>query len=340
MDVPARVQSALDGEEVAAHVPLRGDDELYVSATRTLIYRADGLLSDESVEEYGHDVERIAIEEGRRKATLRLDYGLDGERSFAVPASNLDDVFHSVLAGVLSAVGVTDAGETVVRTYRFSELTLVVTDARLVKHVGSAAWDAEYEEIPYETVTGIDVEEGSVATQLVLETTERTERIKAPADRARDVHEHVERALFAHHDVESRAEFERSMAEDADAPLAVGESGPSVADGDAGTEFDDGLAPIGADEGTGGSAAPSAPTDDPADADRDGDDGDGDGDGFADTDFETATSVTGADGVDAERVESRLRELHRTVEEQRALLDEQREVIEELAAELDLSRDQ
>jgi hypothetical protein len=58
MDVPGIVESELDGEDVAASVSLGSEDVLYVTPTRTLIYRSDGLLSDESVEEYPHDAER------------------------------------------------------------------------------------------------------------------------------------------------------------------------------------------------------------------------------------------------------------------------------------------
>jgi len=45
-------------------------------------------------------------------------------------------VLHPVLAGVLNGNGITDPGETVVKTYRFSELTLIITSDRLVKHIG------------------------------------------------------------------------------------------------------------------------------------------------------------------------------------------------------------
>jgi hypothetical protein len=207
MNVPALVQATLGDEEVAAHVPLKGEDAVFVTATRTLRYTAEGLLSDEDVEEYSHDAEGIAVSEGRRKAKISLDYGTDGTETFAVPRSTLDDVLHPVVAGVLNAAGVTGPGETVKRTFRFSELTLVVTSARVVKHVGEAVWSTEFEEINFDAVTGLDVEEGSVSSQLVLETAERNQRIKAPNEQFRAVREAVEEAVFAYHDAADADEF-------------------------------------------------------------------------------------------------------------------------------------
>lgn len=213
MSVPGIVQSSLNGEQVAAQVPIGGDDYLFVTPSRTLIYRADGLLSDESVEEYPHDAERVELQRSRRKAKVTLDYGLDGTRTFAVGAKRIDDALHPVLAGVLRAAGITEADETVKQTYLFSELTLIVTSARVVKHVGSAVWDEDFEEYPYADVTAIDVEEGSVASQIVVEVDGRPQRTKAPNDRARHVYEQVRDALVAYHGMDSYAEFEARQAE-------------------------------------------------------------------------------------------------------------------------------
>lgn len=214
MNVPPRVDAVLDGEDVAAHVPLKGEDALFVTPSRTLLYTAEGLLSDESVTEYEHDAERVEVQQGRRKTKIVLDYGLEGQAEIPVPGSRVNDALHPILAGVLNAAGVTEPGETVKRTYRFSELTLVVTSHRVVKHIGGAVWDHEFEEVPFTDVTGIGVEEGNVASQVVLETTGRTQRIKAPNEEFRDVRETIEDALFAYHNVSNAAEFQAVVGED------------------------------------------------------------------------------------------------------------------------------
>ncbi|TKX54623.1 hypothetical protein EXE42_07545 [Halorubrum sp. SP3] len=250
MSLPELLAATVGDEDVVAEVPLGGDDRLAVTPTRTLVFRGDGLLSDESVDEYGHDVERIEVSTGRRKAKITLGYGLDGDETLSVPAKRVDDVLHPILAGVLSASGVTGPGETVVRTFRFSELTLIVTSERLVKHVGSAVWDPEFEEFHYADLTGLDFEEGTVATAIVLVHDGRSERFKAPNESARAVRETLADAVCSFHEVDSVEEFRVAAAEaDESAPDAEAR-GP--------TDFGEGPDPL--------SASPAAD----AEADADG----------------------------------------------------------------------
>ncbi|WP_247729306.1 DUF7115 domain-containing protein [Halovivax limisalsi] len=203
MSVPAIVESALGGADLVERVPLGGDDELFVSSESTLLYRGDGLLSDESVEEFPHDANRLSVSEGRRKTRIALEYSIDGTKEFKVPAGTTDAVVHPVVAGVLAGNGITDAGEQVVQTFRFSELTVIVTSDRLVKHIGSAVWDEDYEEFPYDDVTGLSFESGSVATQVVVEVDGRQQRIKAPNEQAPELRERLQAAVFDYHDVDS-----------------------------------------------------------------------------------------------------------------------------------------
>ena len=214
MTVPGIVQSTLEGEEIATRVSLGDDDELFITPSRTLIYRASGLLSDESVDEFAHDADRLTLSEGRRKTKFVLEYPLEGTRSFTIPASRTDEALHPVLAGILNGNGITDPGETVVQTFRFSELTLILTSDRVVKHIGSAVWDTDCEQYHYDDVTNLSFEDGSVATQVVLETDGRQQRVKAPNDRADEVAERLKRALFAHHDVDSLEELNALLGPD------------------------------------------------------------------------------------------------------------------------------
>lgn len=350
MSVPDTLKPYLDGEQVAARVSLGGEDTLFVTATRTLVYRAEGLLSDESVEEYPHDAERIAVTEGRRKAKISLDYGIDGTREIAVPAKRVDEALHPVLAGVLNAAGVTDPGETITETYRFSELTLVITSARLVKHIGAAVWDTEFEEYHYDDITSLEVEEGSVSSQIVLDVAGRPQRIKAQNDVSREIHERLKRALLAHHDVGSYAEFRATVAADDEADDAPArESAPSV-------EFDESIEPLEANlpddepedplaasgtaepsrsvgaepaggvsaeqqvrEGAVESEAPEPePNEEPAG-------------GFADSGFESASSSLSEPAADIEA-------LTRAVERQNEVLERQQRTIERLVEELSRGR--
>lgn len=241
MDVPGTVDEALGGEEVATRVPLGGEDALFVTPTRTLLYRGEGLLSDESVEEYAHDAERIAVSRGRRKSKFSLTYPIEGTEQFTVPAGRTDDVLSPVIAGVLNARGEIDADESVLYTYLFSELTLVITSHRLIKHVGEAVWDTDFDSFPYDRITGIDAESGDVSTQIVVEVDGRPERIKAPTDRGREVRERLEEALRGYYDLGPTDDLAAVLA-----PEAEAEAEPAADDDDdgSGVSFGEALEPL------------------------------------------------------------------------------------------------
>lgn len=198
---PELIETTLGDETVVTTVPLAGDDSLVITPTRSLLYRAEGLISDETVEEFPHAASRLSVDEGRRKAKIRFEYPIDDPRTMAVPPAVLDSALHYVLAGVLNAGGVTDRGEAVQRVFRFNELTVVVTDRRLVTHLGSATWDDDYDAIRYTALTGLEFEEGSVATQVVLYMGGRSQRIKVPNDRALEFKQELSQALIAYFNV-------------------------------------------------------------------------------------------------------------------------------------------
>ncbi len=268
MEIPSLVGSRLGDEDIETAVSLGDEDVVCFTQSRTLLYRGEGLLSDEGVEVFSHDVETLEISEGRRKTKFVLEY-VDGTESFTIPGRRSEAVLERLLDGVLTTAGVIEAAESIAGVFEFSELTLALTDARLLKHVGTPVWDADFEEYPYADVTGLSFEEGSVATQVVLAVDGRPERIKAPNDDAPMVREALEKALFAYHDVSSLEELNAAVGEDEaeddendqsggdDIGLSDGIS-PLVGEGsDAGLDAEAGT-DTGADAGTdggGGSAA-------------------------------------------------------------------------------------
>ena len=213
MSQPEIVQSVLGEEDVVSRVHLGGEDELFVTPTRTLVYRAEGLLSDESVDEFSHAAERLSVSEGRRKGKISLDYGLDGTKTIGLSVKRLDEALQPIVEGVLSAAGVIDDDESVVQSFRFSELTFAVADRRVVRHIGSAVWDEDYETYHFDDVTDLTFEDGSVATTVVLTADGRQERFKIPNEEARLVREKLSKALCAHYDVGSLEEFRVMMDE-------------------------------------------------------------------------------------------------------------------------------
>ncbi|MWV39579.1 hypothetical protein [Natrialba sp. INN-245] len=365
MSVPGIVQSTLDDEEIAAEVSLGGEDTLFITPTRTLVYRAEGLLSDESVDDFPHDADRLTLSEGRRKTKFSLEYPLEGSREFSVPASKTDSALHPVLAGVLNGNGITEPGETVVQTYRFSELTIIITSDRLVKHIGGAVWDEDYEEYQFDDVSNLSFEDGSVATQIVLVVDGRPQRIKAPNEEANDLRERLKRALFDYHDVSSLEELNERVGDEAD----------GAERGDASMDFGDGVDPLDAnppepddrdiepaeeppaetadlnadthtghhrDDGSRGESEPARTREEPASGDAGShqrtatvETGNvfGDSAGSGESGAQQTIERPATDGPDPEVLE-RLENLEAAIDRQNELIEAQQETIDQLISEL------
>lgn len=341
MDVPATVEKALGDEDVAARVSIGGDDALFVTPTRTLIHRGEGLLSDEAVEVYDHAVERIAVSEGRRKSTIELTDDVGDTDEFTVPSSYVDEVLLPLLAGVLHHHDITKAAESVLHLHRFEELTLVITSERLVKHVGESVWDLDFSDYPFEDVTRVDSEEGSVSTQIVIEVDGRPDRIKTPTDEAPKVQKHLTNAIRAFHGLGEGEDLNAALAPDEDIDEDAAEEPASMS-------FGEGVEPL--DSGSPGSTTTEEATaedGEPAKADtsvRPADDiratdaitPDNPGaetDTAAEDDDLAAAGFEPADESTPE-VASEIAALREAVERQNALLKNQQSTIEQLIEEL------
>lgn len=330
MDVPPLVRDRLEGESVLAQVALGGDDAVFVTPSRTLVYRDEGLLSDESVAAYPHDVERLALSRGRRKATFELTY-VDTAGTFTVPVDRADDVLDPLFEGILAAADVIEEGEHVREVYQFSELTMVVTDGRLLKHVGNVLWDEDFESVPFEGVTGLDVEEGSVATQLVVELAGRPHRVKVPSEQGESVRRTLRTAVLEYHGVESVADLREKQG-------VVDE--PTEARADAFAEAD--IAPLvgedrATDDATSDPSGEGAADADDEPPDRDRQEPDEDAVTTEDREAEQGVSVSGreeAGDLDLAAVLDRLGALEAAVERQTELVEAQQATIETLVDEL------
>lgn len=350
MDVPALVTTAVGDEEVDARVDLGGGDAVFVTPSRTLVYRAEGLLTDESVEEFPHDVERLELTTGRRKAKLRF-VAVAETRSFAVPADRTDAVLAPVLGGVLRAAAALDSGEAVRGVFRFSDLTLVVADGRAVKHVGRAVWDPDGEVLPFADLTGLHYEEGQVATQVVLELEGRPHRVKVPKDAFGRVRQTVESAVLAFHEVDTLDALAEKVGldepedgTDAVDALVDGPGADAGALDDSPTEAGAGSDVEGSGDrrgdrsrgGTGGSG--DEPASAPPDLGLDLSSGHGSDRGTAETsggDAAGRDASTGPDPASADGdVAARLAALEAALERQREELAAQRRTIERLVDEL------
>ncbi|MFC7028671.1 hypothetical protein ACFQJ5_15675 [Halomicroarcula sp. GCM10025324] len=324
MDIPDLVRQELGDEAVRAGVKLGDEDVVCFTPTRTLVYRGEGLLSDEKVSAYPLDFERLAVSEGRRKTKFTLFY-VDEKRELTVPLNRGEAVLERVLEGKLQTSGVLEAEESVTGVFRFSELTLVVTERQLLKHIGNATWDADFEQFHFDDITSLQFEEGSVATAIVVAFGDRPERIKAPNEQARAVRKALEDSVFAYHDVSSLDELAEKVGPDED----------EDADGAGGLGLESGIDPL-------------VSSDDEADADESDEvavssrpsggsatESQGPAAASATTETSPARSTDDSDGDhDIAALESQVAELTEAVERQGEQIQQQEQTIKQLIKEL------
>ena len=329
--LPDLLAESVGDATVIETIDIGGGDAVTVTPETTHVYRSDGLLSDESVETFDHDVERLSVRTKRRKSEIRLET-IDGERSFTVPAKVADGIVEAMIEGVLRTTGVVGDEEELLALFRFSELALVVTDGRLFEHVGSAVWDGDFEAVDYAELTGLNFEKGSVATQVVLETEDRRRRVKVPNEHAGSVRRTIQESVFGFYGVSSLEELRSELAvSDPDTETGgdlddgVEEGSETMSDGaDQGTEPDDFV-----------SADWAPATDGDASASVEGDSTAGNGtDGDETPDGSQGSLTDGSTNAEVDELVERVESLSRQVEEQTELLESQRELIEQLVDEL------
>lgn len=306
MSEPDLVTAHLGDEDVLATVNLSGEDRLFITPTRSLLYEAEGLISDESVSEFSHDIESIAVSRGRRKTTIELNYPLDGTKTFRVPNRTLDSVLHYLVAGVLNARSITNPGEIVRAVYLFNELTVVITSERVVTNVGASVWDQDHDEYPYGDLTGLEFEEGDVATQIVMYVNGRSQRIKAPKSEAKRVSHELRQAVFEYFDVSSMPELGDVLQDDTN----------DASDKPSEYPFEDAVEPLNVSS-----------TDQSSD------------DAVVAVDREEETAPGRAESADAlDDIEDALTDLQEAIEHQRNLLAAQEKAIEHLVESLSQHR--
>lgn len=206
MELPALVERHL-GDTVPETVLTLGDDDLAVfTSDELLLYRAESLLRDATLSQYPTTATSLGVKAGRRKTTVILGYATE-QRQFTVRNSRADAVVEQLLGKMLRTTGSIDKDESVAGVYRFSDLTVVVTEARLLKQIGTNIWEGEYDEFRFEHVERVTFEQGQVATQVVLSVGGRSERIKVPSEEAPRLRQTLTEAVLSFHDADSLVEF-------------------------------------------------------------------------------------------------------------------------------------
>ena len=331
--LPDLLSEAVGDSAVIDTVDIGGGDAVVVTTRATYLYRSEGLLRDESVETFDHEIERLSVRTKRRKRSITLGT-IDGESEFTVPADGADGIVEAMARGVLVTNGVVEPEEEITELFRFSELTVVVTDRRLFEHVGGAVWDGDFEAVEYADLTGLDFERGSVATQVVLETADRRRRVKVPNEHAGTVRRAIEEAVFGFHGVGSIEAFRDEVATpEEDAAPSTPDPTFAVTGGDTGSEGTT-AEPEAGDSGAFASSEESARDD--------GDRSDGSAsermapsaDNIAETARSRGDRSETAGKADTDPLAERVERLSERVDRQTELIESQQELLEQLVDEL------
>lgn len=336
MEIPAPIRQRLGTEELESAVNLGDEDIICFTPTRTLLYRGEGLISDDSVEVYEHNVERLDVSEGRRKTAFRLIY-VDSEKKFSIANSRVEPVLERLLAGILETADVIESDESIEGVFRFSEMALVITENRLVKRVGTYLWEDDYEEFPYANVTDLQFEDGSVATSIVISVDGRPQRMKAPRGDAKLVRRTLTSALCEYYDVDSLAALRETIGETSEATEDESESSVS-----SDLALDNSISPLvtpdddevdveGQTLGTGDPTTSTAP--------ESTDDVQQQATGTSTTTRESASNrgqraEPAVDPEDIEGMKARLATLTKVAKRQNKLLEQQQQTINQLVEEL------
>ena len=206
MDLPALVERVIDDEPPETVLALGEDDLAVFTSDELLFYRGESLLRDAELSRYPTNAVGLRVQPGRRKSTIVIDYQTE-QRQFTVQNSHADRVVERLLAGILTTTGVIDGDESLGGVYRFSDLTVVVTETKLLKQIGTDIWGGEYDAFPFEQVDALSFERGRIATQVVLSVDGRSERIKAPHEEAPHLRQTLTDALLSFHGDESLEAF-------------------------------------------------------------------------------------------------------------------------------------
>jgi hypothetical protein len=339
MEIPASIRQRLGTEELESAVNLGDEDIICFTPTRALLYRGEGLISDDTVEVYEHDVERLDVSEGRRKTAFRFVY-VDGEKKFSIANSRVEPVLERLMAGILKTADVIEDDESIEGVFRFSEMALVITENRLVKRVGTYLWEDDYEEFPYANVTNLDFEDGSVATSIVISVDGRPQRMKAPRGDAKLVRRTLTAALCAYYDVDSLAALRETIGETSTATEDESESSIS-----SDLALDDSISPLvtpdddeadveGQTLGTGGSETEVPATETSAPEPTDNVQQPTTGPNTATAGSQGQPAEPAIDPEDIEGMKARLATLTKVAKRQNKLLEQQQQTINQLIEEL------
>lgn len=201
MSLPGGVSMVIDEDELLDEIGLDEHRTLFISPEKAVVHRERSLLTDESVDTYPTAARKLGIEEGKRQTVVTFEYPNQPDLELELPSDVVAPALKALLASIIKATGVVSGDESIRELYRFNELTVVLTDSRLLKHIGHALWADMYDVIEFENIRDIRTEEGQVSTGINIVTTASSDRLKVPHEAAEGFVTELEQAVCDYHDV-------------------------------------------------------------------------------------------------------------------------------------------
>lgn len=212
MDIPGLLSDSIREEEkIVSRVLVASGTNMITTNERVFIHREEGIINNEIFEEYSLDVEQISVFSDKRKARVVLSYGLEGTREFSVYAKYYERVVDPLVRGVIKATGVVEPGELIRHVHRYGQLTIVLTDKQVLKHIGIALWSRDYESYRHEDIARIDIETGGASAEILIEYKGRIHRIKTDKERARRICVQARNCLALYRDCIDYQEYEKKI---------------------------------------------------------------------------------------------------------------------------------
>ena len=212
MELPDVISDmVLDDEIILSRTLISNSVEMIVTSTRLFLYRGTSLINTESFEEYKLNVDRISISPDRKKAQITLDYGSNRTIEFQAYRKYLDMIYEPLIRGVIHANNILQQGESIKKIYRKGELTVVLTNMKILKHIGTSLWDLDFENFNLETISRIYVAEGGSSSEVIIESNNRLHRIKTTTSVAQSLCDSSIIELISFHNFPTYLEFKKSL---------------------------------------------------------------------------------------------------------------------------------
>lgn len=192
---PDAVESAFEGEEIRAQVPISDEKELYVTPTQAIIYKP----KKESINKYIHTSKALEIIDSGSRTKISIDRPINTPKEISTGYKNAEDLLKEITNKTITHPG------SVNYISWFNHQTFVITNDRIIIHEGVKTWDTDYDEYLYDDLIDIGLDEDEGEAIFNLEDENKNERIVASKSENQAFIEWFKQTLIEFYDTQSFA---------------------------------------------------------------------------------------------------------------------------------------